>query len=256
MSSPSFVTACVAAGSFLATLLVAVTSINSYRKSHDTDPSKIKGSRLLGSTIRAWYFDCLKPFEDYCVQKKFQPSTLTYTQLGGSFIVALCFSFGAFVTGGWFLLASGSLDIIDGRLARRTGSASKQGAFLDSVVDRYADALAYFGLSAYFANTWLFWVVLAGLMGTIMVSYTRARGQSLGIDCDIGFLQRPERYVVLGFGMIFGGLLDAVLPSRLGGGSQVIIVATLLFIAAVANTTALQRARFIASSLRESEDAR
>src|SRR6185369_14595597 len=101
---------------------------------------------------------------------------------------------GLMFAGGWLLLFAGSLDIVDGRVARRTNRGSKRGAFLDSVVDRYADALAYLGLAYFYGGTWVEWIVLGALVGSFMVSYTRARAEGLGTTCLVGLLQRPERF--------------------------------------------------------------
>ena len=94
------------------------------------------------------------------------------------------------------MLFSGTLDILDGKVARRSNGASPRGAFLDSVVDRYAEFVSYAGLIVFFETGWRVWAVLLAILGGMMVSYTRARAEGLGVRCEIGMLQRPERFVI------------------------------------------------------------
>jgi CDP-diacylglycerol--glycerol-3-phosphate 3-phosphatidyltransferase len=199
------------------------------------------GTPVLGPRIRAWYVDTLQPFEEMCVRWQIAPSFLSYTQLATSVLVAYCYTQGLLFTGGWLLLFTGSLDIIDGRVARRTGTETTRGAFLDSVIDRYADSFAYLGLASFFRASWALWAVLLTLLGSLMTSYTRARAEGLGAQCRAGWLQRPERYVILGFGTIFGVLFERIARPWLPGQHYVLIVVTLLFLAVLVNVTALQR---------------
>src|SRR3972149_3600412 len=101
---------------------------------------------------------------------------------------------------GWILVTSGTLDVVDGAIARKGGAASRRGAFIDSVVDRYGECAGFAGLAL--RGDWAFWVVLATIFGSLMVSYTRARAEGLGVECRVGLMQRAERYVVLGGGSI------------------------------------------------------
>ncbi len=190
-------------------LVTALVSISQHARSCRMD-SGSSGSILLGGNVRSWYIHHLQPFEERCIDYGVQPSHLSLAQLAAGFVVAFCYARGMLFTAGWLMLVSGSLDIIDGRLARRTQTGSRRGAFLDSVVDRYADAAAFMGLAVYFRESWLLWACLLGLIGGLMVSYTRARAEGLGADCKVGLLQRPERYVLLGFGSIFSTLFDHV----------------------------------------------
>ncbi len=185
--------------------VVAGISIAAFQR-RSRDLTHVEGSAILGSGLRAWYFEQLQPFEDACLRLGIQPAHLTLAQLPASFLVAMCYAQGMLFTGGWLLLCTGSLDIIDGRLARRAGSESRSGAFLDSMIDRYADALAFLGLAVFYHRSWVLVVTLAAFVGTQMISYARARGEALGVEARGGAMQRPERYVLLGFGTMFGAL--------------------------------------------------
>ena len=102
--------------------------------------------------------------------------------------------------------------MLDGALARASGQVSPFGAFLDSVLDRYSDILDLSGLIFLFvgkARVLDVVATLAALLGTVMVSYTRARAESVGVDCRVGFMERGERMVTL----IVGALFDLLAPA-------------------------------------------
>ncbi len=240
MLTSSTARALLASALFTFVAATAAVSITAFRRRR-RDVSEIPGSRLLGPEIRAWYFEQLQPFEDVCARAGIQPAHLTYAQLMASVVVAACYASGLMFTAGWLLLFTGSLDIVDGRLARRTGTGSARGAFLDSVVDRYADALAFVGLAVFFRTSWLLWFILLAFLGTQMVSYTRARGEALGAACRVGVLQRPERYVLLGFGTILGSLVQH-LCGTLWGQPYAVVALVLVALAVAINLTAVQRA--------------
>lgn len=221
-------------------LVTASVSIRRYRRAQPA-AANAAGSLVLGPSIRGWYYDNLQPFEDLCVRWGVRPAALSCAQLMASTLVAACYAAGWLFTGGWLLLFAGTLDVIDGRVARRTNTGSARGAFLDSVIDRYADAFAYLGLAVYFRDTWVLWAVLLAALGGVMTSYTRARAEGLGAECRVGFLQRPERYVILGFGTIFGALCDRIAAPWFPGRHSVLVMLTIVALAVAVNATALQR---------------
>ena len=210
------------------------------------DVTQVRGSRLLGSSIRAWYFTNLDPFEALFARRGVSPGAITWAQLAGSIVCAFAFAAGLIYTAGFLVLASGTLDIIDGRLARRTGGDSAAGAYLDSVIDRYSEFAVFLGLMVYFGGGWPVWALLFGVLGGMMVSYTRARAEALGRDCQVGFLQRPERIVILGFGAIFSSI-----GSHVWGGDQVLLKLVVLLLAVFTNVTALQRFVYVRRALLE-----
>jgi len=229
---------------------IAIVSIGSYlRRPHDL--SSVSGSLVLGPGIRGWYFSNLLPFEELCVRWGIQPAMISYMQLAGSLLVGYCYATGLLFTGGWLLLFTGTLDIIDGRVARRTHSGSARGAFLDSVIDRYADSLSYLGLAIFFRTSWVLWAALFALLGSLMVSYTRARAEGLGVECKVGLLQRPERYVILGFGTIFGSLLEHIGGPWVGSQPYALIVAVIVVLAVLVNFTSVQRVVYVWRALGE-----
>lgn len=141
------------------------------------------------------------------------PNILTFTGVLISFWAAFEFGYGNFFRGAVVIMLAGLFDMLDGEVARVTRSTSEFGAFYDSVIDRYSDVIILQGLMVYYARQQMLgYVVLVGVvvMGAVLTSYTRARAESLISSCKVGFMERPERIVLL----IIGGLsyrMEAVL---------------------------------------------
>ena len=111
-----------------------------------------------------------------------------------------------FFYAGLVIIASGFFDLVDGEVARAQNRVTRFGAFFDSVVDRYSDAAQFFGLIVFYARgDRFFYVVLSAfvMISAIMVSYTRARAESLIGSCRVGFMERPERLVLVIIGALF-----------------------------------------------------
>jgi CDP-diacylglycerol--glycerol-3-phosphate 3-phosphatidyltransferase len=131
------------------------------------------------------------------------PNYLTLFGLLVNLIAAFLFGFGYFFYAGFFLFLSGALDILDGSVARLAQRVTKFGAFFDSVLDRYSDLVVFIGIMIYYAretphhNTLYMALTGIALIGSVMTSYTRARAESLMPECKVGFLERPERMVLL-----------------------------------------------------------
>jgi CDP-diacylglycerol--glycerol-3-phosphate 3-phosphatidyltransferase len=177
------------------------------------------------------------------------PNAITYSQLVLAAGAGVAFARGAMFLGGWLVIAAGTLDVLDGAVARRTEQSSPRGAFTDSIVDRYAELLTHVGLAYYFGGSWLVLVVWLSLFGSLMVSYTRARGEGLGVDCPVGGAQRPERVVLLGFGAFLSDIVAHVSCAWTGARSHGFLAFTLVTMAIVANVTAVQRARWVSRRL-------
>lgn len=135
------------------------------------------------------------------------PNFLTFLGLIVNFGAAVSFAVGGFRTGAFIVLFAGFLDMLDGQVARRQNRVTAFGAFYDSTLDRYADMALYMGLLVYYSVSGRTpYVVLAAVAtaGSVMVSYARARAESLIPLCKVGFMERPERLVLL----IIGGLFN------------------------------------------------
>ena len=143
---------------------------------------------------------------------RIRPNQLTVLGLFCSAASAAAFAFGRQRWGGVLLALAGICDILDGALARVSGQVSPFGAFLDSVLDRYSDLLVLAGLVflyVRFGRAMDVVATLAALVGTVMVSYIRARAESVGVECKVGLMERGERLLVL----IAGALFDLLVPA-------------------------------------------
>ena len=133
------------------------------------------------------------------------PNALTITGLVLAFPTAVVIALGWQIAGGVLLLVSGGFDTLDGAVARVSNRRSDFGAFLDSTLDRWGEGVIFTGLVWYFvdigaqAETVL---ALLTLIGSMLISYTRARAEGLGVECKVGFFQRPERLIVLGIALL------------------------------------------------------
>lgn len=204
-------------------------------------------SQSLRESIIGWMRAQMASLEPGLERLGLSPLTLTYSQIGFGGLAGLAYARGAIFVGGWCVLASGILDLLDGGLARRTGQASRRGAFLDSVIDRYAEFVTFLGLGIFFSDSWLVFVVVFGLFGSLMVSYTRARAEGLGVECSGGLMQRGERYVLLSLSSFLSAATNHVLCSS----SHLLLSASLIFMAVSTNLTALSRVRSVSSALRD-----
>jgi phosphatidylinositol phosphate synthase len=221
----------------------AFVGMRSYWRAHP-DTSAVRGSRLLSSRVRAWYFSNLVPLERLFLHAGVRPIAITYAQVAVSVACAFAYGGGLIYTAGFLVLFAGTLDILDGKVARGGHDDSPRGAFLDSVMDRYTEFVSYAGLLVFFGGGWRIWLVLLAILGGTMVSYTRARAEGLGVRCEIGMLQRPERFVLLGFGSIFSSIAVHVV-----GGRHELLVATVAVLALLSNVTAVQRIVYVGRAL-------
>jgi len=141
--------------------------------------------------------------------------------------VAIVLSQGYFAAGGFLLLVASFFDALDGSLARLTHRSSRFGAFFDSTLDRYSEAVVYGGLLIYYTNQGTQTeplLIYAAIIGSLMVSYTRARAEGLRIECKVGLATRVERILLTVAGLILG-----------------LVTPMLWLVAILANLTAVQR---------------
>ncbi len=166
-------------------------------------------------------YNIINPLIKGMIRCKVTPNIVTFIGFLGNIAAAALFVIAAkncstslVGWGGLVLLLSGLFDMMDGRLARMGNMSSVFGAFWDSTLDRYSELVSLGGLIAYFfsiGNTFWGVITLLALIGSIMVSYVRARAEGLGLDCKVGIMQRPERVVVLALGAIVTGLIHNLL---------------------------------------------
>ena len=141
-------------------------------------------------------------------RRRINPNVLTVTGVSINVLCGLMFGLGHFFWAGVVLIVANLFDMLDGQVARLTGQVTRFGGFLDSTLDRVSDMAAFVGLMVFYARDTEFHstlnVLLAGLamVGSVLVSYASARAESLIPKCDVGFLRRPERVVLLIIGAL------------------------------------------------------
>ena len=141
------------------------------------------------------------------------PNTLTVLGFLGMVVAGILCASGSFFPAGIVVAASCAFDALDGALARASGAVSVFGAFLDSFLDRYAEAAVYAGMLIYYTGAGPVWGVgaaFAAAIGSLMVSYARARAEGLGVACRAGLFARPERIAVIIVGLVMGLVLPAL----------------------------------------------
>lgn len=176
------------------------------------------------------------------------PNIITFIGLLGNIAAAVLMIYGgvehpgdlSYV--GWsgaIILFSGLFDMMDGRVARLGNMASTFGALFDSVLDRYSELITLFGICYWLILSGYMWgsiITFVALVGSIMVSYVRARAEGLDLDCKVGLMQRPERVVVTALAAILSGaLVDCDFDSTL------VLIYAMGLIAVLANLTAFWR---------------
>src|SRR3954453_10230294 len=137
---------------------------------------------------------------------KIHPNALTFIGLLINIWAAWLFAGGQMFWAGVVVVGASVFDMVDGRVARATSQVTKFGGFFDSVLDRYSDLALYMGLLVYYASiNRFFYIVLTAIAmtGSVMVSYTRARAENSIPKCKVGFLERPERIVLIMIGALF-----------------------------------------------------
>src|SRR5574340_1061842 len=172
---------------------------------------------------------------------RIHPNVLTFMGLVINIVAAFLFAAGSFRTAGLVVIGAGLFDMVDGRVARETNRVTRFGGFFDSVLDRYSDLFLFMGLLVYYASiNRFFYIVLTAIVmtGSVMVSYTRARSENAIPKCKVGFLERPERIVLI----IIGALFDRM-------------AAVLWVIAVLSNITVIHRMIYTWQESRRLEDA-
>lgn len=233
---------------FLMTLFFFWFTYRRRPKAQDVDLKE--HSKFLSRFLKEYWYWITSPFVKVMVKLHITPNMLTFFGFLLSCLAAYFFSLGMIGAGGWFMIFGATFDMFDGQIARMTGQASKSGAFFDSVMDRFGEAAVFLGLAALYRGSWILYVAILGLVGSMMVSYTRARGEGVGVDVKSGFMQRPERIVYLGVGSIFSPIIAYfvrfLVPSV---PLDVVTIGAIVLIAIFTNVTALHRMGIVMKTL-------
>ena len=186
---------------------------------------------MLSQLVRKYSQRFLEPVANFISTTKISPNAITIIGFLLMIIVAFVLAKGDFLWGGILITAFALFDALDGTLARMTKRTSRFGAFLDSTLDRYAEAIIYLGLFIYFINqnqTMELILIYVTVVGSLMVSYARARAEGIGVPLKDGLFTRFERIFVLVVGLLFNWLFGW-------------LTLALWLVAILSNFTAVQR---------------
>ena len=216
----------------------------------------------------------INPLINVLIKLGITPNMITMIGLFLNFVATIIFIFGAeegnrsdhsyIGWAGFVILIAGLFDMIDGRLARVGNMANPFGALFDSVIDRYSEMVMFLGIIWYLVSHDYFMssiFAFVAMIGSVMVSYTRARAEGLGVECSVGLMQRPERILIIGISAILCGLFSA----KFGGDFRytpdwapfalfetiTLFTLPLLILAVGANITAIRRLNFSRKVLME-----
>jgi phosphatidylinositol phosphate synthase len=204
------------------------------------------GSFVLGFWVRNWFYWLIHPVTRLSLALGLTPLFYNMFAVACGIGSMLGYATGHLPTAGGLVFVSGIADVLDGEVARATHSADARGAFLDSTLDRFTEFFAFVGIAYSFASGWRVLAVVVALGGSLLVSYTRARGESLGVLCKLGVMQRAERMLLLGLGSI----LDPALCARAGWGEGTVVALVVAVIAVGTVWTSVYRTVWIARALK------
>jgi phosphatidylglycerophosphate synthase len=207
-------------------------------------------SGLSNRALRHFFAWLMRPLWRGLVLFRVPPDALTTLALGLAIGAGVAAALGRFAIGGWLFLGAGVLDYLDGRVARETGRATRAGAVLDSVIDRYCEAAMLVGLAWYFRGSTTLVAAMLALTGSLFVPYVRARGEAIGVTMKgVGFMQRPERIVLLGFGVALAPIVAALLETSRPRPTYHLAALVLWVLAATSHVTAFRRLVYVLHAL-------
>jgi CDP-diacylglycerol--glycerol-3-phosphate 3-phosphatidyltransferase len=189
-------------------------------------------------SLRSGVYRVLHPLTDVLVRTHVHPNLLTTLGFVATVLSGVLFHEHHVRTAGLFILIGGLFDILDGRVARLSRLGSKFGAFYDSTLDRISEVVVFLGILSLYndyrqelGDVGMIYLIYLAMAGSLMISYTRARAEALGLDCKVGLMPRAERVVLIGAASLFFG--DAW--------NGVVLKAVIAILAVLTNLTAFQR---------------
>lgn len=189
-------------------------------------------------SLRGGVYRILDPLTGWLAARRVHPNLLTTIGFLVTMGSALAFHEHAVRTAGLLVLLGGFFDILDGRVARLTGLGSKFGAFYDSTLDRVSEIAVYIGLLSLYndyrlelGDVGMIYLIMLAMAGSLMVSYTRARAEALGLDARVGLMPRAERVVLIGAASLFFGT----------AWNGLVLKGVIVVLAVLTNITAFQR---------------
>ncbi|HSJ10437.1 MAG TPA: CDP-alcohol phosphatidyltransferase family protein [Longimicrobiales bacterium] len=189
-------------------------------------------------SLRGSVYGIIAPLIDALVRRRVHPNLLTTLGFVSTLLAGLAFHQHMVRVAGFLILLGGFFDILDGRVARLSDLGSKFGAFYDSTLDRISEIIVFMGILSLYndyrmelGDVGMIYLIMAAMAGSLMVSYTRARAEALGLDCRVGLMPRTERVVLIGgAALFFGTAWDGL-----------VLKIVILLLAVLTNLTAFQR---------------
>jgi CDP-diacylglycerol--glycerol-3-phosphate 3-phosphatidyltransferase len=200
------------------------------------DNQKHQTVRILPKQLCLFADNSAERIANLFISLNFSPNFISIFALLLGLAAGILFALGHTLWAGIVIILCGLFDVLDGQVASKTNKKSLFGAIFDSSLDRYSEFFIYLGIAYYFRNHWALWLCFVTLFGALMVSYTRARAEGLGIECQVGIMQRAERIALLALGSLLGSLFNVFVP---------VMIAVLIATAVISNITAFQRILYV-----------
>lgn len=189
-------------------------------------------------SLRSVVYRIINPLTEWLAAERVHPNLLTTMGFVVTISSAIAFHGHHVRSAGFLILLGGFFDILDGRVARLSSLGSKFGAFYDSTLDRVSEIAVFMGLLSLYndyrlelGDVGMIYLIMLAMAGSLMISYTRARAEALGLDCKVGLMQRAERVVLLGgAALFFGDAWDGL-----------VLKGVIVVLAVLTNLTAFQR---------------
>jgi len=239
------------------------------REQSEETISRIHKSFIGIFLVEYWYW-LTTPLLSFFKILKLTPNRITAVSVVLSLFTGYLLAIGEIGAGGWMIVLSGSLDMLDGRLARETGQSSKAGAFFDSCSDRYSDSFVFIGLGIYFLSKGgsfsdkVFTISLSDYAGVIVImtillgaasmSYVKARGEVVGATTKRGLMQRPERIMILSVFTVLHPFFVIILE-KYGLHPDSTLLAVLIIMSILINYSAIVRMTAIFNTIKKMESA-
>jgi CDP-diacylglycerol--glycerol-3-phosphate 3-phosphatidyltransferase len=239
-------------GCFVAVVLALLASMPIYaalgaRRDEDADSKRAQFGGGLLDFVLHWFLWLVEPATRLSLRLGLGPDFYNFAGLGFGVGAGVALALGGLEWAGWSLALSGVCDILDGRVARALGATSRYGAFIDSLLDRFIELAFFLGFAWLLRHSALGALCATlGFGGSVLVSYARAVGESLGVSCTGGLMQRGERLTLLSVAC----LLDRAASAYLGRPTGALLMATALLIGVTGLLTAIQRTAWISGQLR------
>jgi CDP-diacylglycerol--glycerol-3-phosphate 3-phosphatidyltransferase len=200
------------------------------------------GTVFMGRWLMEAFYWSFRAFGKLLLRARVTPDMLTWTSFALTMACLPAAAMGHFSIAGMFFLLGSAFDAFDGMVARERGVASDSGEMLDAIIDRYADMAPLLGLAIFYRfSPWQMSIPLAALVGSVMVSYVRAKSEALDLKLPSGLMRRHERITYLSIALIAGPELSPWMPT-LYDEKHLVTLATIAFVALMSNYAAIRLA--------------